>query len=95
MRLTMLRRSTVDNFLQGAHSIFGLTMPDFQLAGQPEEMAKREKHQVLNIAKAASKISTLEHYVQHTLPSGVKMAGVFVGHLEVRSCHGVFLVCTA
>lgn len=59
-------------------------MMEYLLEGTPEAGAEREKQQILNIATAASKIPTLEHYIQHTLPSGEKMANIFVGHLDVR-----------
>jgi len=57
----------VDRSLQGANAISGLTnMMEYLLEGTMEAGAEREKQQILNIAKAASKIATLEHYIQHT-----------------------------
>jgi hypothetical protein len=47
--------------------------------------AKKETQQLVNIATAADKISSLEHLILHTLPSGEKLGGkgYYVPHLDV------------
>ena len=38
----------------------------------------------MNIAMAASRIKELEHLIMHTLPSGVKMADIYVPHMDTK-----------
>ena len=51
----------------------------------PEEASRKEYNEMMNIATAASKTESLEHFVLHTLPSGEKLAGkkFRVPHMDV------------
>lgn len=75
---------SLEKAFEGANAIFGLTnIIEYFFHATPKAAAERETQQILNIATAASRTSTLEHYVQHTLPSGEKMAGIYVPHMDV------------
>jgi hypothetical protein len=50
----------------------------------PEDAAVRERQQLVNIATAASKVSSLEHLILHTLRAGKKLNGTFVPHFDVK-----------
>lgn len=76
--------SSLEKAFEGANAIFGLTnIIEYFFHGTPEAAAERETQQLLNIATAASKVPTLEHFIQHTLPSGEKMAGIYIPHMDV------------
>jgi hypothetical protein len=50
----------------------------------PDAAAEKEAQQLINIATAASRISSLEHLILHTLPAGEKLSGKgnFVPHMD-------------
>ena len=56
--------------------VFGVTnMFDNLLSLGAEKAAEKEYDQIMNIATAASRTPSLEHFILHTLPSGEKLAG--------------------
>ncbi|KAK5132627.1 hypothetical protein LTR08_008826 [Meristemomyces frigidus] len=73
---------------EGTHAIFALTNGTFDNLMQvgPEAAAEKEYQEMLNVATAASKITSLEHLILHTLPSGVKMAvkEFYVPHMDTK-----------
>lgn len=72
---------------QNSHAIFGITnIFEYLLVEKtPEDAARRETQQLVNIAIAAGETASLEHLVLHTLPAGEKLAGKgnFVPHMDV------------
>ncbi|KAL9624903.1 MAG: hypothetical protein Q9160_000950 [Pyrenula sp. 1 TL-2023] len=59
---------------EGANAIFAVTnFWEHLLAKGPEGAGEHEVRQAKNLAQAASRTSTLEHYVWSTLPSSVKL----------------------
>lgn len=72
---------------KGANAVFGVTnFFEYMMEKGALAAAEKETQQLVNIATAASKISTLEHLVLHTLPSGEKLGGkdYYVPHMDVR-----------
>ncbi|KAM0713958.1 hypothetical protein Q7P37_010921 [Cladosporium fusiforme] len=77
--------ASLEKAFQGANAVFGVTnFFEYMLDNGAQAAADKETHQLLNIATAASKISTLEHLVLHTLPSGEKLGGkaYYVPHMD-------------
>ena len=69
---------------QDSNAIFGITnIFEYLLEKSPEDAAARERQQLVNIATAADKISSLEHLILHTLPAGKKLSDTFVPHFDV------------
>lgn len=58
-----------------------------------DEAGELERQQGINLARAAAKTATLEHYMWSTLPSAKKATGgkILVPHLSVNSV--VFFCC--
>lgn len=72
--------------IKGANAVFGVTnFFEYMMEKGALAAAEKETQQLVNIATAASKISTLEHLVLHTLPSGEKLGGkaYYVPHMDV------------
>ncbi|KAK5701498.1 hypothetical protein LTR97_004313 [Elasticomyces elasticus] len=70
---------------KGANAVFAVTnMFDNIMELGQEGAGEKEYNQMMKIAEAAGKTSTLEHLVLHTLPSGEKMAGkgFYVPHMD-------------
>jgi hypothetical protein len=77
-------RKTLLTTLQDSNAIFGITnIFEYLLEKSPEDAAARERQQLVNIATAADKISSLEHLILHTLPAGKKISDTFVPHFDV------------
>jgi hypothetical protein len=77
-------RDTSLTHLQDSNAIFGITnIFEYLLEKSPEDAAARERQQLVNIATAAGKISSLEHLILHTLPAGKKLSDTFVPHFDV------------
>jgi NmrA-like family len=53
----------------------------------PEEAIKIESAQGINLANAAIKTPTLEHYIWSTLPNGAKVSGgkALIPHFEAKN----------
>jgi uncharacterized protein YbjT (DUF2867 family) len=76
--------ASLETAFQGADAIFGVTnFWEYLLELGALAAAKKETQQLVNIAIAANKISGLEHLVLHTLPSGEKLGGKYVPHMDV------------
>jgi len=72
-----------------AQAVFAVTNTfDYILEFGQDGAAEREYTQMMKIAEAAGSTSTLEHLVLHTLPSGKKMAGIYVPHMDVSRVAG-------
>ena len=74
------------NDVKGANAVFGVTnFFEYMLENGAMAAAQKERQQLVNIATAANKISSLEHLVLHTLPSGEKLGGKehYVPHMDV------------
>jgi hypothetical protein len=73
---------------QGSHAIYGVTdfFEPFAAHG-PTRAIDIEVNQGVNIAKAASKTPTLEHYIWSTLPNGSKLTdGKYrIPHFEAKN----------
>ncbi|OCT52497.1 NmrA-like family domain-containing protein 1 [Cladophialophora carrionii] len=72
----------------GSHAVFAIT--DFFepfLAYGPEKAIEIEVRQGINMARAASQTSTLEHYIWSTLPNGMKLTNgkYLVPHFEGKN----------
>jgi len=81
--------ASLETAFEGANAVFGVTnFYEFFLDIGPMAAAKKETQQLVNIATAANKISTLEHMILHTLHSGEKLSGKghYVPHMDVRVC---------
>jgi hypothetical protein len=77
---------------QDSNVIFGITnIFEYLLEKSPEDAAARERQQLVNIATAAGKISSLEHLVLHTLPAGRKISDTFVPHFDVSRLPSMIL----
>ena len=72
---------------QGAHAVFCVTNFWEHLGLGAEAAGEKEASQAFNIALAASKTSTLEHYIFSTLPSGKDLSGGErpVPHMDYKS----------
>ncbi|EXJ74675.1 uncharacterized protein A1O5_01368 [Cladophialophora psammophila CBS 110553] len=73
---------------EGSHAVFAIT--DFFepfVAHGPEKAIEIEVAQGINMAKAASKTATLEHYIWSTLPNGKKLTDgkYIVPHFEGKN----------
>jgi hypothetical protein len=78
--------ASLEAAFEGADAIFGVTnFWEYLLELGAMAAAKKETQQLVNIATAANKITSLEHLVLHTLPSGKKLGGKYVPHMDV-SC---------
>jgi NAD(P)-dependent dehydrogenase (short-subunit alcohol dehydrogenase family) len=78
--------ASLEAAFEGADAIFGVTnFWEYLLELGAMAAAKKETQQLVKIATAANKISSLEHLVLHTLPSGEKLGGKYVPHMDV-SC---------
>jgi hypothetical protein len=78
--------ASLEAAFEGANAIFGVTnFWEYMLELGAMAAAKKETQQLVNIAIAANKIPSLEHLVMHTLPSGEKLGGKYVPHMDV-SC---------
>jgi hypothetical protein len=76
--------ASLEAAFEGADAIFGVTnFWEYLLELGAPAAAKKETQQLVNIAIAANKISGLEHLVLHTLPSGEKLGGKYVPHMDV------------
>lgn len=75
--------------LQGAHAVFAVTnFWEFVFTGKtPEEAGKAEGIQGMNLARAAARTPTLEHYLWSTLPSadGPTNGTIHVPHLDYKA----------
>jgi NmrA-like family len=54
-------------------------------ASGPEEAIKVESTQGINLANAAIRTSTLEHYIWSTLPNGSKISHRSIPHFEAKN----------
>lgn len=82
--LIYLSGSCRSPLIQDSNAIFGITnIFEYLLEKSPEDAAARERQQLVNIATAAGKISSLEHLILHTLPAGKKLSDTFVPHFDV------------
>jgi NAD(P)-dependent dehydrogenase (short-subunit alcohol dehydrogenase family) len=85
--------ASLEAAFEGANAIFGVTnFWEYLLDLGAMAAAKKETQQLVNIATAANNISSLEHLILHTLPSGEKLGGKenYVPHMDVS----VFVVET-
>jgi len=78
----------------GSTAIYGIT--DFFepfAKGGPEEGQRVEVQQGKNLANAAVKTSTLEHYIWSTLPNGVKISNgkYLIPHFEAKNKIDVYI----
>lgn len=68
---------------EGAHAIFAVTnFLDPFPTKTPEECAEIETNQGINMARAASQVPTLQHYIWSTLPDSAEICGddYFIPH---------------
>ncbi|KAK5125403.1 hypothetical protein LTR85_000512 [Meristemomyces frigidus] len=79
---------SLDAAFKDAHAIFAVTNGTFDnlLEVGPDAASEREYQEMINVATAAGKVTSLVHFVLHTLPSGAKMAGkeFYVPHMDTK-----------
>ncbi|KAK9318839.1 NAD(P)-binding protein [Lipomyces orientalis] len=80
--------SSLATAFTGSHAIYAVS--DFVepfAKGGPEHAMEVESRRGINLAKAASAISTLEHYIWSTLPNSKKISGgrIVVPHFESKN----------
>jgi hypothetical protein len=86
--LPAIQKNSSNIYKQGSTAIYGVT--DFFepfAKGGPEEAQRVEVQQGKNLANAAAKTSTLEHYIWSTLPNGVKISNgkYLIPHFEAKN----------
>ncbi|KAF4819927.1 NmrA-like family domain-containing protein 1 [Colletotrichum tropicale] len=80
--------ASLERAFQGAHALYAFTNYDWNEAFRSGRNAAGdiERQQALNIARAAAKITTLEHYIMSSLPPAGKVSGekLNVPHMDYK-----------